>query len=98
MAREIDLLTQLPNEDYLLVDKDTNVAWMPDELAEAVGLEDLQAEDCICPADGQKDVCGPYPGCMQISGRAETQSEWKVVGQTRHFLVFAVAGAARPTR
>jgi hypothetical protein len=96
MATERMILAQLDSDAYLLVDRDTNEAWKPAELDQFGNSWQLEAEDELVPADAFHAVSGPYPGCPQMGGRTPGQSSWRLIGQTRHFLVFAGPGVASP--
>jgi len=88
MAREIDLLTEAAARARTVVEKATNQAWELDELREAESAGQFREEDEFRPLVESGDVSGPFPGCLQRSGATEDFEHYRLLGQTRHFLVF----------
>jgi hypothetical protein len=74
----------------VVVEKETNRAWAPEEIqvARAVGL--YQEEDRVV-APGVLDVSGPFPGCLQMGGSAGGLGGYHPAGQTRNFVFFVRA-------
>jgi hypothetical protein len=89
MSREIDLLVEAAGASYLVVEKATNVLWTLEELHEAGAAGQYQVEDRITSAEDERAVSGPFPGCLQQLGQPEEWSRHRLLGQTRHFLLFA---------
>jgi hypothetical protein len=96
MIREIDLLVQAAGASFLVVEKATNVLWTLDELRQAHSRGQYQEEDRITPAEDDPAVSGPFPGCMQQMSAPEETSHHRLLGQTRHFLLFAQPEEAEP--
>jgi hypothetical protein len=88
MTREIDLLVQAAGDSCLVVEKATNVVWTLDELQEARRSGRYPAADHIAPADDDPAVSGPFPGCMQQMSQPAEVTRQRLLGQTRHFLLF----------
>lgn len=86
MRREIDILQHLAAAGCLLVEKATHCAWTPEEFA---ATDRFQEADRIAPAEAAVDVSGPYPGCLQMGGSLTEFNGYPLLGQTRHFYVFA---------
>jgi len=89
MNREIDILRHLAEAGCVLVEKDTNRVWSQEEMVES---KDFQEQDRVAPAG---DVSGPFPGCLQMSGSMDEFTGFPLLGQTRHFFIFAQDPVAR---
>jgi hypothetical protein len=98
MDREIDILTRMDGDTFVVVEKATHQVWMPEELAAARVAGCYTSEDRLAAADGDLEVSGPFPGCLQQAGASADFFHYRLAGQTRHFLIFARPGsrAARP--
>jgi hypothetical protein len=90
MTREIDLLVQAAGDSYLVVEKATNVVWTLDELQEARRAGQYPAADHVAPAAAELAVSGPFPGCLQQMSQPAEVTRHRLLGQTRHFLLFGV--------
>jgi len=90
MAREIDILLEAARHQRAVVEKETNVLWSREDLQQACDTNDYQEPDELTyPAEIISAVTSIYPGCPQLGGAAEDYSQYQIVGQTRHFLLFA---------
>src|SRR5260370_6220793 len=87
MAREIDLLTEAASCAQTVVEKATNQTWELVELREAESAGQWREEDELLPTAELFDVTGPFPGCLQRSGATEDFEHYRLLGQTRHFLL-----------
>jgi hypothetical protein len=88
MWREIDILRKAMDKDCAVVDKSTNILWSEEEVEQASTTDALQQEDSLLPPDGQIDISGLYPGCLQQHGYMLETPGYAPVGQTRHFVIF----------
>jgi hypothetical protein len=88
MACEIDLLTDAASHAQTVVEKATNQTWELEELWEAKTVGRWGQEDELLPAEGLMGVSGPFPGCLQRCGATEEFEHYRLIGQSRHFLVF----------
>jgi hypothetical protein len=88
MAREIDLLTEAAARAQTVVEKATNQTWELEELRQAQTAGKWIQEDSVRATVESSDVSGPFPGCMQRSGAVESYEGYRLLGQTRHFLLF----------
>ena len=91
MWREIDILRKALAKDCAVVDKSTNILWSEEEVEQAAESSALDQEDSLLPPEGQIDVSGLYPGCMQQHGYMRQSPGYAPVGQTRHFVIFRTA-------
>jgi hypothetical protein len=89
MVREIDLLTKAASGALTIVEKCTNQTWELNELREAEAAGQWWEEDQLLPGDESAEVSSPYPGCLQRIGATEAFDHYHLLGQTRHFLIFA---------
>jgi hypothetical protein len=89
MPHEIDLLRAVDPQTHLVVEKANNVVWTPEELHEAEAAGQFQQEDQIQSAEKEVAVSAPFPGCLQQAGATDDHSRYRLLGQTRHFLIFA---------
>lgn len=92
MRKEIDILMKAAGKDCAVVEKASNVLWTKEELQEARQDGRFQQEDCMLPPDGQIDVSGVFPGCLQ-QGAATRFARYHPVGQTEHFVIFTCSEA-----
>jgi hypothetical protein len=88
MAREINLLLNAVEQGWAVVEKDTNVLWSHNDLAEADVLGRFDDEDCLRQPGEHEAVTGLFPGCMQQQGMAPDLSQFRPLAQTAHFLIF----------
>jgi hypothetical protein len=91
MAKEIETLLEAQSQGCWVVEKDTHVLWEREALVEARQGGGYQEEGEVWPADGQLDVSGPFPGCLQGGGATAAALEFRLVGQTKHFVLFMPA-------
>jgi hypothetical protein len=92
MPREIELLTQAASHAITVVEKATNQTWELEELEEAASAGHWSEEDELRPDGEPTAVSGPYPGCLQRTGAMEDVDHYRLIGQTRHFLLFEPPG------
>jgi hypothetical protein len=92
MACEIDLLAEAASHAQTVVEKATNQTWELEDLREAKVAGRWAAEDEVLPALGPMEVSSPFPGCLQRSGATEGFEHYRLLGQTRHFLLFEPPG------
>ena len=95
MAREIDILVRAAGKECAVVDKTSHVPWSQDELLEAQRTGCYPDEDSLAPPSEPCVVNGPYPGCLQQHARPATFGNYRLVGQTEHFLIFAPSAGWR---
>jgi hypothetical protein len=91
MSREIELLTRAASEAITVVEKATNQTWELEELQEAASAGCWNEEDELRPDGEPADVSGPFPGCLQCAGAMDAD-RYRLIGQTRHFLLFEPPG------
>ena len=89
MTREIDILVRAADKGCAVVEKASHVLWGEAELREAARAGEFSNVDDLGPPVPHADVSAPCPGCLQCYGATEDWSHYRLVGQTRHFLVFA---------
>ena len=89
MSSEIDILTHAAGKGCAVVEKASHRLWESDDLAEAASAGRFREDDCLgAPAD-QVEISGPYPGCIQQSAAPAEGTRYRLVAQTRHFLIFS---------
>jgi hypothetical protein len=88
MAIEIDILAQAAGKGCAVIEKTSHRLWDKDDLVEAKGAGCFRDEDSLDEPPQQIDISGPYPGCLQQYA-ASAEANYRLVGQTKHFLVFA---------
>ena len=88
MRKEIDILIQAAERSCAVVEKDTNVLWTREDLIEGREAGRYKGEGRLLPPDGQIEVSGPFPGCLQQGGSLRGPS-YRPIGQTAHFVIFA---------
>jgi hypothetical protein len=86
-VKEIDILSWAGEGDFVVVEKETNRAWAPEEIREARSVGRYQEEDRVV-APGSLDVSGPFPGCLQMGSSARGVGGYHPAGQTRNFVFF----------
>jgi hypothetical protein len=96
MRKEIDILIKAAAKRCPVVEKDSNLLWTADDLAEARATGRFQEESDLFPPDRQVAVSGVYPGCCQQLGAPPGARAYRPVGQTRHFIIFAAADPGPP--
>jgi hypothetical protein len=74
---------------HAVVEKTSHVLWDREELAEACRVGCYPDPDQVAPPDGQVAVSGPFPGCLQQFAAPADLGDYRLVGQTEHFLIFA---------
>jgi hypothetical protein len=88
MPAEIDILRVAARSGYAVVEKDTNVLWTDEDLADSNRTADFEEEDRISRPDPHGAVTRVFPGCLQQMSRSIDLNDYTPLGQTRHFLVF----------
>jgi hypothetical protein len=92
MPREIDILLQATSKGCAVVDKVSHVLWTREEFLEARAAGCYPDEDCLAPPTERAVISGPFPGCLQQFGAPAELTQYRLVGQTEHFLVFVPPG------
>jgi hypothetical protein len=93
MAREIDLVLKAAWKDLPVVEKSSHAVWTEEELRAAALGAAFSDEDWLAPPTEEVDVSAPYPGCGRECGSAVDYGRYRLVAQTRHFLIFAPEGS-----
>ena len=88
MTTEIDILVHAADKGCAIVEKESHQLWDSAELTEAAKLGGFAQEDSLEAPTEQVEISAPYPGCMQQSARPAQTEDYRLVGQTRHFLIF----------
>jgi hypothetical protein len=88
MYKEIDLLIKAAAKNCLVVEKASNVLWDVAELEEAREAGRFKEEGQVLAPDGELEVGGPFPGCLQLAG---ADVRYRPIGQTEHFVLFTAA-------
>jgi hypothetical protein len=86
---EIDILVEAARKSCAVVEKDSNLLWTHEDLMEARAAGRYGDAAHLLPPDGETNVSGPYPGCLQCSGALAERNRYRAVGQTEHFVIFA---------
>jgi hypothetical protein len=94
--KEIELLLEADRQGCLLVDKDSHVLLERDELMEAQ-RQGLYQNDAGLSHEGTIEVSSPFPGCVQYGAATNVALDFRIVGQTEHFVVFCPARRAVPS-
>jgi hypothetical protein len=92
MSREIELLTHAASNALTVVEKATNQIWALEELQEAASAGRWSQDDEVRADVDATDVSGPFPGCLQRIGAMPEVDRYRLIGQTRHFLLFEPPG------
>jgi hypothetical protein len=95
MRKEVDILLEANRQGCLIVDKDSHVLLEREELVEAKG-DGLYQEKAVLSPKAPSEVSGPFPGCMQLGAATEDSLDFRVLGQTRHFVIFYPAKGPVP--
>jgi hypothetical protein len=95
MSKEIDILLEASRQGCAIVDKDSHVLLEGEELKEAQG-DGLYQEEGIRSRKGPLEVSGPFPGCLQLGAATGDDLDFRVLGQTRHFVIFCPAKGPLP--
>src|SRR5258707_823363 len=96
MTKESEILLEAGSKGCFVVEKDSHVLWDRGEILEAQRAGRFQEEDRFLPPDEQSDVSGPYPGCMQLAAATGDDLDFRMLGQTRHFVIFFPAKGTVP--
>jgi hypothetical protein len=88
MTAEIGILVHAADKGCAIIEKASHQLWDSAELAEAARLGRFAQEDSLDAPTEQIEISAPYPGCMQQSARPAQAEDYRLVGQTRHFLIF----------
>jgi hypothetical protein len=88
MSKEIEILLKANAKGCLIVEKDSHVLLERDELLAAQQNGDYQEECVLLAPEKQIALSGPFPGCMQIGGARTKTLEYRLVAQTKHFVIF----------
>lgn len=91
MHKEIDILIKAVGKSCAVVEKASHLVWTLEELLETREAERFQQADGILPPDRELEISGLYPGCLQQSGGAGAFTNYRAIGQTAHFVIFAPA-------
>lgn len=94
MGKEIEILLEVNSKGCLIVEKDSHALWERNELLEAQQDGRYQEEGLLLPPEPQVDVSGPFPGC--IPGATGISLDYRLLGQTKHFVIFCPAGGSIP--
>ena len=86
MRKEIDILIQAADRSCAVVEKDTNLLWTRENPIEGRETGRYKGEGQLLPPDGQIEVSGPFPGCLQQGGGS---TSYRPIGQTAQFVSFA---------
>lgn len=90
MNREIDILLEAIQNNRAVVEKETNVLWSKEDLFQARTLDEYEEfDELTLPAEETLAVTSIYPGCLQMGAASGDYARYRVIGQTRHFLIFA---------
>ncbi len=88
MAREIQLLLNAAEQGWTVVEKDTNVLWTHNDLAEADTQGRFEDEDWFRNPGTPTAVTGLFPGCLQQCAQPADLSQYRPLAQTAHFVIF----------
>jgi hypothetical protein len=86
-VKEIDILMWADEGEFVVVEKETNRIWAPEEIRDARDSGLYQEEDQVV-APESLDVSGPFPGCLQMGASARGVGGYHAAGQTRNFVFF----------
>jgi hypothetical protein len=90
MARtEIDILVEAARKRCAVVEKDSHLLWTHEDVVEARAAGRYGETGHLLPPDGETNVSGLYPGCLQFGGALAEMNRYRAVGQTEHFVIFA---------
>jgi hypothetical protein len=88
MTTEIDILVHAAEKGCAIVEKASHRLWDSAQLSEAAQAGRFAREDLLEAPTEQVEISAPYPGCMQQSARSPQTEDYRLLGQTRHFLIF----------
>ena len=94
MAPEIEILKAAFHNGFAVVEKDTNVRWTEEDLANPARVDRLEYNDSLAAPDSNAAVTSLYPGCVQQMGRTVDLDNYAPLGQTEHFVIFFRRGLA----
>ena len=98
MTKEIEILLKADAKGCLVVDKDSHICLERDDLLAAKRKGLYQEQAVLLAPERQSDWSGPFPGCMQLSGASAKYLRCRMVGQTKHFVMFYPAEGPDPLR
>jgi hypothetical protein len=87
--KEIDILLRAADKSCAVVDKSSHVILTSEDLREASEAGCYFGEDVLGPPGEQCAISAPFPGCMQQLAAGVDVSQYRLIGQTQHFLIFA---------
>jgi hypothetical protein len=93
MVKEIEIVLRAVGKGCAAVEKETHCTWEWDELSTADKQGRFAAEDSLAPPTDVIDINGPFPACVQGCAASASAGEYRLVGQTSHFLIFAPAAS-----
>jgi len=96
MSKEIEILLKANAKGCLIVEKDSHVLLERDELLVAQQNGDYQEECALLAPEKQIELSGPFPGRMQIGGASAKNMGYRLVAQTKHFVIFYSADEPDP--
>jgi hypothetical protein len=88
MTTEIDILIHAASKGCAIVEKKSHQTWDNLDLAEAAKAGCFAEEGSLDAPTEQIEISAPFPGCMQQGAKSAESEDYRLVGQTRHFLVF----------
>ena len=95
MTTEIDILIHAAAKGCAIVEKKSHQMWDNADLAGAAKLGRFADASLLDAPTEQVEISAPFPGCMQQSARSAESENYRLVGQTRHFLVFTLNRISR---
>ncbi len=87
MGKEIEILLEAHRQGCLIVDKDSHVLLEQENLDEATN-EGRYQDEAILSGESSVEVSGPFPGCPQFGAAQKDEVDFRVLGQTQHFVIF----------
>jgi hypothetical protein len=88
MAPEIEILKAAFRNGFQVVEKDTNLRWTEEDLANQEQLDRLEDTDSLAASDPNAAVTSLFPGCLQQMSRTVDLDSYAPLGQTEHFVIF----------
>lgn len=89
MPCEAEFLARIASQ-HAIVEKTTHELWSAEELRQASAAGMFLNEIGLQTADTADAISNPYPGCLQMGGAMEPFFQYQLIGQTKHFLIFAL--------